>query len=306
MNQFDAVGIGRCTADHVGVVSHYPAEDEKLKIVEFAQQGGGLTATAIVALSRLGVSSTFMARLGEDSISRFIMDTFHAEGVDTSLVSINPDLNGPFAFVMVNQQTGHRTISYTWEETRRLSADDLPRKVISSAKLLLVDDYEGPAAIEASRIARHSHIPSVLDADGVYDDLPLLIGEVDYPVLNAPLAMDVTGTKSPAEAARKLYQDSLPRSAVVTAGTEGAFAFGPEGEEHQPAFQVEVKDTTGAGDVFHAGFGYGLLKGWGQAMTLRFAAAVAAMKCTRVGGRAGIPTLDEVQTFLIQQGTPLP
>ena len=84
MNQFDAVGIGRCTADHVGVVSHYPAEDEKLRIVEFAQQGGGLTATAIVALSRLGVSSTFMARLGEDSISRFIMDTFHAEGVDTS------------------------------------------------------------------------------------------------------------------------------------------------------------------------------------------------------------------------------
>lgn len=304
-NQFDAVGIGRCTADHVGVVSHYPAEDEKLRIVEFAQQGGGLTATAMVALSRLGVSSTFMARLGEDSISRFIMDAFHAEGVDTSFVSIDPELDGPFAFVMVNQQTGRRTISYTWEESRRLPPHSIPRAVISSAKLLLVDDYEGPAAIEAARIAHHAHTPSVLDADGVYDDLPLLIGEVDYPVFNAPLAMDVTGTKSPAEAARKLYQDFLPRLAVVTAGSEGAFAFGPEGEIHQPAFRVAVKDTTGAGDVFHAGFGYGLLKGWEPAMTLRFAAAVAAIKCTRIGGRDGIPTPDVVQSFLIQQGAPI-
>ena len=126
---------------------------------------------------------------------------------------------------------------------------------------------------------------------------------VDAPI--EPLAMDVTGTKSPAEAARKLYQDFRPRLAVVTAGTEGAFAFGPEGEIHQPAFRVAVKDTTGAGDVFHAGFGYGLLKGWEQAMTLRFAAAVAAIKCTRVGGRDGIPTPDAVQSFLIQQGTPI-
>ena len=303
---FEAVGIGRCTADHVGAVSHYPNENDKLRIVEFAQQGGGLTATAMVALSRLGVSTTFIARLGQDSISSFIIDSLRHEGVDTSYVSIDPGLKGPFAFVMVNQQTGSRTISYTWEEARRLDPDSLPRKVISSSKLLLVDDYEGPAAIEAARIAHHARVPSFLDADGVYDKLPLLVGEVDYPVLNAPLAMNLTGASSPAEAARKLYQDFLPRLAVVTAGEEGVFAFGSDGGIHQPAFEVEVRDTTGAGDVFHGAFGYGVLKGWEPAMTLRFAAAVAAVKCTKLGGRAGIPTVGEAQSFLIRQGTPIP
>jgi len=304
--KFDAVGIGYCTADYVGVVSHYPEEDEKLTMLEFTQQGGGLTATAMVALSRLGVASAFMARLGKDAISRFIIETFHAEGVDTSFVSIDPEVKGPFAFVMVNQQTGSRTIPFTLYESRRLPSHDLPRELIRVAKLLIVDDYEGPAAVGASRIAHHARVPSVLDADGIYTDLPLLISEVDYPVLNARLAMNITGATSPVQAARKLYEEYIPRLAVVTAGTEGAFAFGPDGDIHQPAFEVDVKDTTGAGDVFHGAFGYGVLKGWEPAMMLRFAAAVAAMKCTKVGGRAGIPTLSEAQNFLIQQGTPIP
>ncbi len=305
MTQFDAVGIGRCTADHIAVTPHYPAEDKKLRISQFTQQGGGLTATTMVGLARLGVSSTFMAKLGEDSISRFILDGLKAESVDISFVLTDPRLNGPFSFVVVNRQTGSRTILHTWEEPRRLSPAELPRKVISSAKLLLVDDYEAPAAIEATRICHHMRIPTVLDADGVYSDLPMLINEIDYPVLSSHLAMELTSTNTPARAARRLYEDFLPRLAVVTAGEEGAFAFGSDGETYQPAFKVEVVDTTGAGDVFHAGFGYGLLQGWEPSMTLRFAAATAAIKCTRVGGRAGIPNLGEVQRFLIQQGSPL-
>jgi len=214
MKQFDAVGIGRCTADHIAVTPHYPAEDKKLRISEFTQQGGGLTATTMVGLSRLGVSSTFIAKLGEDSISRFILDGFDAEKVDTSFVLTDPSLNGPFSFIIVNRQTGSRTILHTWDETRRLSPKELPRKTISSARLVLVDDYEAPAAIEAARICARMRIPSVLDADGVCEDLPLLIREVDYPVLSSHLAMELTTTNTPARAARRLYEDFLPRLAV--------------------------------------------------------------------------------------------
>ncbi len=90
----------------------------------------------------------------------------------------------------------------------------------------------------------------------------------------------------------------------MTAGRAGAYAVAGDDAWHQPAFPVAVRDTTGAGDVFHGAYLFGVLQGWELRRTVAFAAAAAALKCRALGGRAGIPTLAETARFLVERGHP--
>ncbi|MCZ6679310.1 MAG: PfkB family carbohydrate kinase [Candidatus Poribacteria bacterium] len=103
---------------------------------------------------------------------------------------------------------------------------------------------------------------------------------------------------TPVEAVLQRLCEFGAKIAVVTLGERGCVAKWEKGIFAFPAFPVNVIDTTGAGDAFHGGFIYGLLQDWPVEQTIRFASAVAALNCCNLGGRSGLPTVEEVDRFL--------
>jgi sulfofructose kinase len=160
-----------------------------------------------------------------------------------------------------------------------------------------VDGHDVMATIQALAWAREEGIPSVMDIDKVEDGTREMIRQVDFLVASSAFPSRFTGIQEPERALRALGNE-VRGFVAMTLGRDGALALTPHGLLHCPAFPVQAVDTTGAGDVFHAGFIFGLLQGWELRAVMEFANGVAAMKCTRLGGRPGIPTLPQAQAFL--------
>ena len=299
----DVIGIGACAVDYLGIVSEFPQPDTKSKMKKLIRQGGGPVATALVALARLGASVSYLGKFGSDELSSFALDGFVKEGVDISHV-IKEEGSGPlFAFVVVDEKSGERTIWWTDEQVREINADQLEKEFIASAKFLLIDDYQFGAALAGGRIAREEGVQVVLDAERPENpDMNELLQVTDILIAPEEFALGFIGGKDVESSAETLLSLG-PRVVVVTLGVEGSFCKTVEESFHQPAFQVNVVDTTGCGDVFHGGFTYGMLQGWPLKEVAEFASSVAALKCRALGGRAAAPTFSEVKEFLLKRGS---
>jgi sulfofructose kinase len=300
---FDAVGLGAAVLDVLALVPHFPERDSKLAVTEFSRQGGGLVGTALVALARLGCRTRYIGRLGEDSDSDAILAEFTHEGVDTSLVSRVAGARARISVVIVEERTGLRTILHSGHRPAAVDPGTLDREAILSSRSLLVDSTDPPAALRCVEWMRAAQRPSLIDADHYSPEAHEVARACDYVIASHRYATTSTGIAEPASAARALATD-VRGVVVVTAGPDGAYVVAGDEAWHQPAFTVPVKDTTGAGDVFHGAFMFGVLQGWELRRTLAFAAAAAALKCRALGGRAGIASLAETARFLVQNGHP--
>ena len=150
---------------------------------------------------------------------------------------------------------------------------------------------------------RAARRPTLIDADHYSPEAHEVARACDYVIASHRYATLCTGSADAASAARALATE-VRGVVVVTAGRDGAYAVAGSETWHQPAFPVPVKDTTGAGDVFHGAFMFGVLQGWELPRTLAFASAAAALKCRALGGRSGIASLAETARFLAQSGHP--
>jgi len=302
--RFDVVGIGSCTVDFLGIVPSFPKPDTKNKMLTFIQQGGGPVATALVALARLGAKVSYVGKLGEDLFSQFALNEFLAEGVDTSAV-IREKGAGPYlAFIIVDKETGERTIWWTDQMVSFLKEEELSKKTIASARILHLDEYNHLAtAVAAATFAKEAGVPVVLDAESPWKrDLLSLIELTDYLIVPEEFALGFSKKEDIERSAIFLLKHG-PKTVVVTQGATGSLIKTEEKTFFQPAFQVPVVDTTGCGDVFHGGFIYGLLKGWPVEIAAEFASAVAGLKCGKLGGRAGCPSFLQVKDFLLARGS---
>jgi sulfofructose kinase len=297
MHPVDVVGLGAATVDYLGLVPRFPVPDEKMAMREFARQGGGLVATALVALARLGATTRYLGKLGTDDFSQFIRDGFEAEGVATDAVIVDPSVRGRFAFILVEAGTGLRTILHSGHGPAWLGPGELSRDAVLSGRTLLVDTSDPASALIAARWARAAGRPVVLDGDRYTPEARELAAAVDYAIVSQGYAAAYTGESHPEAAAGRLASQ-VPGVVIVTAGRAGAYVAAGSERFHHPAFPVPVTDTTGAGDVFHGAFLFALLREWDLRRSVTFAAAVAALKCRALGGRAGIPTLPEALAFL--------
>ncbi len=303
MSSFDVIGVGACAVDYLGIVSEFPKPDTKIKMKKLIRQGGGPVATALVALARLGTSVSYVGKFGGDGLSSFALDGFVKEDVDISHVIKEEGAGPTFAFVVVDEKSGERTIWWTDEQVREIKADQMDKEFIASARILLIDEYWSESALAAGRIAREAGVQVVLDAERPENPhMNQLIQVTNILIVPEEFALGFAGGKdveSSAEALLKLG----PRVVVVTLGVRGSFCKTAEESFHQPAFKVDAVDTTGCGDVFHGGFIYGLLQDWPLKEVAEFASAVAALKCRALGGRAATPTLDEMKEFLLKRGS---
>jgi len=295
--KFICAGLGLCAMDYSFLVKAYPAPDDKIDAVSFSKQGGGPVATALCTLGKFGVSSVFIGKCGDDSDGRDLKYELERFGVCTDSLILDKSSSSAKAFIIVDQKTGKRTVILNRNDTSPLSPDELDINLIESSKYLLLDGRESEASVAAAKIARNSEVEVILDAGSPRKEIDKLLPLVDHLVASHRFSFDYLNEIDPARAALKLTQLGF-RNVVITSGADGCVGANSEGEVfRQGIFSVDVVDTTGAGDVFHGAFIYGLHKNWELREILKFSSAAAALKCKGLGGRA-IPELSEVENLI--------
>ena len=294
---FEVVGMGLNSVDFIGLVPEFPTINSKMKLLQFSKQGGGQVATAMVALARWGAKTKYIGKVGGDELGSFSLDTIREEGVDISSVTIELHANNQFAMILVDGVSGERTILWDRDERLMYREGELKKKDICSGKILHLDGHDIRAAIRSAQWAKKEGIPTVIDIDKVEPLTGKLIRQIDFVITSSRFPTLMTGIPDREKALIEL-QKQTSGFLCSTLGYEGAMALVNGEILYVKGFKIKAVDTTGAGDVFHAGFIYGLLQNWELVKILKFANAAAALKCLDLGGRKGIPALEEVQTFL--------
>ncbi len=287
-------GLGQCSLDFIAVVRKYPQEDTKEEALDFTIQGGGPVATALVSLSRLGVKTTFAGRVSDDWAGFEIIEGLRKEGVDTRGIRVKRGGSSQMAFIIVSRR-GRRTIIWKRPDVAELKPDDIKASLIKGQDFILLDGLMMEASLKAAAIARRFNIPVMLDAGRSREGMLELAGLSDYMVCSEEFAKGLKLT--PKETLLKLSALG-PKASTVTLGEKGSITWSEGKVFAQSAFKVNAVDTTGAGDVFHGGYIWGLLNGWDIKRTVEFASAFAALKCLKPGGRRGIPSLRRTLVFL--------
>jgi ribokinase len=298
----DVIGIGLCTVDLLFVVPELPAFGKTVRASKYLRQGGGPVATALVTLARLGISTRFIGKVGDDPEGAFIREEFQEEGVDTSSLIAEPNAFSLAVLVLVDQTTGERCFTPRPDTCSPLTAADLNRTEITSTRILHLDDADEPS-IQAAKWAKAAGVKVVFDGTWSNESVTDLLPCVDIPIVSDIFVQEWMPGASPDVVLHRLYEFG-GQIAVVTLGERGCVAKWERGVFAFPAFPIDVVDTTGAGDAFHGGFIYGLLRDWSVEETIRFASAVAALNCRELGGRSGLPTLAEVERFLASASMP--
>ena len=294
---FDVVGVGINVIDYLFRIPHFPEPNTKMDALGATIQGGGLTATAMVACARLGLRTRYIGKFGDNEIGRMARQELLADGLDLAGSVVAEGVPNRFCVVLVEEGSGHRTIVRQRDPRISLTPAELTRETVCAGRVLHLDGHEGDAALQATRWAKQAGVLVSMDAEEPTQHREELFPLTDVLIVSQRFARGLTGKTAPADILQALATFG-PACVGLTLGEAGSALLHRGVIVEVPGFQVKVVDTTGAGDVFHGAFLYGLLQGWGVGDILRFANAVSALKCTRLGGRAGIPTLAEVQAFL--------
>jgi sugar/nucleoside kinase (ribokinase family) len=254
----------------------------------------------MVTLARLGLRARYIGKVGSDDLGRFQINSIASEGVESSGVSVVDGSETQTAFIIIDQTSGERTILWNRDERLTISEEEVDRDMVTSGRVLHLDGYDVRASIKAAKYSRAAGIPTVLDIDSVYPGVERLLPLIDFLITSSSFPERMTGEANLESALKILAGMTGAIFVAATIGQDGALAYFEEQFIHSPAFAIECRDTTGAGDAFHGGFIYGLLAGFSVEETLRFANAVAALKCRAIGARTALPVLDEVNSLLAE------
>ncbi len=292
----DVVGVGLNATDTLIPVHHYPPAGSKVEFRSANVLPGGQVATAMVACQSWGLRTRYVGKVGDDLAATLHRSEFANHGVETHLLTAQ-GCPSQQAFILVDD-AGERTVLWKRDDRLALQPTDLQRDWILEARALHLDGHDTSAATVAATWAREAGVPVIADLDELYPGVDSLLPLIDYLITS----LDIPGRICNESDLRK----SLPlvrakynaRLTAATLGPEGVLAYDGTQFHYAPAFRVQTTDTTGAGDIFHAGFIYGLLQGWPLPRQLEFACAAAALNCTGIGARGNIAPLAEIQNLI--------
>jgi ribokinase len=291
-------GIGHANVDFLGIVPRYPEPDSKTELLEVSIQGGGPAATACATAVSLGCRARFACKLADDDFGRFILQGLRDAGVDCDHVQTTQGRLSPFSFIAVEDESAKRTIFYTHGDVGPLMPEDLDLPgFLDGAQALLVDGHHPAAQIAAAEVARDKGIPVILDAGSLREGMGELVALSDVLIASERFVSEVA-PRGEAEDSLVELQKLGPRRVVITLGDSGSIGLDGDQLVRQQAFDVAAIDTTGAGDVFHGAFAAAMVRGQSFERCMQLASATSALKCRALGGRAGIPDLDEVLALL--------
>lgn len=313
--EFDCVGFGMNAVDYLSILDPYPDLDEKVEVVESSVQGGGPVPTAMVTLAKLGSKAAYIGKIGKDPEGGFVKTELEKQGVNTDYVIIDKQIKTSRAFIWVDKNSGKRTVALDKTKSNHTNISEFKFLNSISTSFLHIDAREPQVSIFLSKWAKRLGAKVSLDLGSFRTGVESVFPFVDYLIVSKRFACGFTSLSDPFLACEELMKKGF-ETVVVTIGEDGCICGSPrgfttsgstknsntggkEGEVfHVSSFPVKVVDTTGAGDVFHGAFIYGLLEKWDLKKIARFACATAAMKCRKLGGRAGIPNLAEVTGFI--------
>ncbi len=288
MRNFDVFGLGQCCIDYVGVADRYPAADTKCELRELVEEGGGPVANALVALSRWGARCAMTGIVGDDDFGVRIRAGLNSVGIDVSRLLTRGNAVSQLAFIVADAASSSRTVFWRRPSGPSPQPDEIDYRELSKSRLLYTDGLFIDAALAAARHAREAGLMVVVDAGTLRDGMLALARLSDCYIVSQGFAIALVGTDNPMDACRRLAEFG-PRIVGVTLGDRGAVIAEQGRIIERPALTASAVDTTGCGDVFHAGVTQGLLHGWPIERTVEFATWAAAMVACRAGGRAGIP-----------------
>ncbi len=290
----------------------YPEADGYGEIVESLENHSGeATGTALV-LNRLGVPVALEGNwIGDNPECRRTLEFLRGRGIDCSGLRVVPGYVGATELVVSDGAT--RTVFGRYLDLLFTTKqwDDADPAKIAAARVACIDSTFGESTLAAARQAAAHTVP-VVTFDPRHDAeltrlsaVVIISGELirrEYPA----------AAKSEDERARlfEAYRQHCPGLVVFTAGARpiwwarGAPPAGGGARHEQAPFHVDVVDSAGAGDSFRGGIIYGMLRGWSDAECVRFAAATAALICTRAPGCVNPPSLEEIQALMASEPAP--
>ena len=295
MNHYsiDVFGLGQCALDYLGKLDHYPPPDVKCSFTDLVVQGGGPVATALVALSRWGLSCSFAGVIGSDSFGSDIRISLEKEGVDTQGLLVREGADSQFSFIVAEPSNNGRRTIFTRKPTGAyLRPEEIDCGGLEQARVFHTDGLFVEASLAGADVARKAGVPVVVDAGSLRDGMVELAQKSAFFLASQPFAASLMGKDAPVDACYRLAELG-PKVVTVTLGDQGYVALVEGALIEKPAYDVEAIDTTGCGDVFHAGFTFGLVKNWAVEKSLDFAAWAASRVALKLGGRAGIPGVQE-------------
>ncbi len=288
--------VGITVMDRIYYVEGLPTEGGKYVAKRYTEVGGGPAATAAVAAAKLGAQVDFIGRVGDDDTGNSLLAELESLGVNTRHTRCYTQAMSSQSAIMVDAKGERIIVNYPSPDLLP-DADWLNDIDFSQWDVVLADVRWHDGAKQAFTLARQAGVMTVLDGDITPQDISELVALSDHAAFSEPGLARLTGMSEAIDALKKA-QMLTNGHVYVTRGSEGCNWLEKAAVRHQPGFTVKVVDTTGAGDVFHGALAFGLASGYAIEEAVRFASGVAALKCTRPGGRAGIPDCEQTRSFL--------
>jgi sugar/nucleoside kinase (ribokinase family) len=296
LTKVDVVGVGLNATDTILQLSEFPECGSKVEYDSELVMPGGQVATTVVACQTWGLSTRYVGKLGDDDAARLHAREFTRMGVEGQLIHV-PGATSARSLILVDRR-GERTVLCRRDERVTLRPEELKREWIVNARALHVDGHDTAAATLAAGWARAAGVPVVADLDDIYPGVDALVEKVDYLVVSRDFPGRLTGESNLKTALREIQTRYGCVLTAATLGPDGVLAWDGDRFHYAPAYRVPVVDTTGAGDIFHAGFIYGLSQGWALERQLDFSCAAAALNCMHEGARGGIRSVEAIETLM--------
>jgi sulfofructose kinase len=293
--QTRVICLGLSALDQVWrVPDFFAGSSQKIRALEYATMGGGMAATAAVTIAKLGGMAAFWGRGGDDTAGREMSKALSEQGVDVSQFRLFPDGQSSVSGILVDAGGERQIVNFRGQFPEQ--ADWLPLGEVKAVSAVLADPRWLSGAVALFEAARANAVPTILDADVADPEIfERLLPLTDHAIFSEPALSGFAG-RSDDEALARIAGFGCG-VAAVTRGANGVSWLANNVRRHQPAFAVEAIDTTGAGDVFHGAYALAIGARLKADDAMSFAAAAAALKCTRPGGRAGIPSLEDCLAF---------
>lgn len=292
----DVVGVGLNATDTIIPVPEYPLRGSKVTFRSANVLPGGQVASAVAACQTWGLRTRYVGKVGDDAAGELHREEFARLGVEAHLV-IAQGCPSQQAFILVDDK-GERTVLWKRDERLTLQPSELQREWVVDARVLHVDGHDTAAAAVAAGWAREAGVPVVADLDELYPGVEELLPKLDYFVASRDIPGRLTGETDLRKALLEVKKKYGCVLAAATLGEEGVLAWDGTKFWYATAYRVKVLDSIGAGDIFHAGFIYGLLQKWPLQRQLDFACAAAALNCMAVGARGGIQAVERIEKLM--------
>ncbi len=298
--EFDVIGFGTNAVDYLIRVPEYPAFDSKIELLDYAQAAGGEVATTMVGIQRLGLTTSYIGRFGDDPEGDLGIQNLVDEGVDVSLAEKIEGGRTQIAFIIIDERNGERTIIWKRDQKLEFGSAEVSGSWVKNAKVLHFTPHDVEACIKLAKAAKDAGVVVSIDIDNVFEGIEDLLPLVDILISSAEFPVKFLGNRDPEKSLRDLRAKFGCAVAGITLGNQGSIILSEDNVVRTEGYDVPggCKDTTGAGDAFRSGLLCGLLKNETIEESAKVANAVAALKCREVGARTALPNQEELSTLL--------